>query len=274
MGGSDRTVLFVLPIVALAIAFWFLALAPKRQEASDLQGQIDSLQTSVDANEAEIASAEAAREKFPKTYARLIKLGRAVPEDSDQATFVYDVSEIGRSNKLMFRDFSLISNGGGTTSTPAPAPTPAPSPTTPPATDSSASPTPTAETSAPATEAAAAVLPIGAAVGPAGLPVMPYELTFRGSFFDVADFLGDLDSTVNTSETNPKVQGRLTTTDGFVMTGNPAKGFPSIQATMLLTTFIIPPDQGLAAGATPAGPAPVDPTASPTNVAAATTTLP
>ncbi|MGB3100045.1 MAG: hypothetical protein WBB30_12215, partial [Solirubrobacterales bacterium] len=95
MLGSDRTVLVLVPIVALAVAFWFLALAPKRQEASDLQAQVDTLQTSISANEAEIATAEAAREEFPKNYARLVKLGRAVPEDSDQSTFVYDVSELG-----------------------------------------------------------------------------------------------------------------------------------------------------------------------------------
>ena len=56
MLGSDRTVLVLVPVVALAVAFWFLALAPKRQEASDLQAQVDTLQTSISANEAQILS--------------------------------------------------------------------------------------------------------------------------------------------------------------------------------------------------------------------------
>lgn len=269
MLGSDRTVLVLVPIVALAVAFWFLALAPKRQEASDLQAQVDTLQTSISANEAQIATAEAAREEFPKNYARLVKLGRAVPEDSDQSTFVYDVSELGRRNNLMFQDFEVLT--GVTAASPTPTPT---APTTPPATDDGAAPADASATAAVASEAAAAVLPIGAAVGPAGLPVMPYGLTFRGSFFNVADFLADLDNTVATGTRTPKVQGRLMTIDSFVLTGNPAKGFPSVEANFALTTYITPADQGIAVGATPAGPAPVSAEPSSTSVAAATTTLP
>ena len=31
--------------------------------------------------------------------------------------------------------------------------------------------------------------PLGASVGPAGLATMPYEVTFKGDFFAIADFL-------------------------------------------------------------------------------------
>ena len=56
-----------------------------------------------------------------------------------------------------------------------------------------------AATTVPATESAAAVLPLGAAVGLAGLPTMPYDLIFTGDFFDIADFMAGLDRMVKST---------------------------------------------------------------------------
>ena len=249
MQGTDQKIIFALPVVALLVAFWVFAISPKLSEKSDLQAQIDTLNSSIDANEAQIAAAESARDNFPRDYARLIRLGRAVPEGSDQATFVYEISQLGRQNDLVFQDFELLAAGSADAAPPI---TPADASTT----SGGASSDPAA--AAIATEAAAAVLPIGSGVGPAGLPVMPYGVTFRGSFFDIADFLADLDSTVETGSgvSGAKARGRLMTIDSFALTINSALGFPSMDADLALTTYITPAEQGLAAGATPAGPAP------------------
>jgi hypothetical protein len=120
---------------------------------------------------------------------------------------------------------------------------------------------------APATEAASAALPIGARVGSAGLPVMPYKLRFSGSFFDMAGFFGNLDDTVDVVVRggDPEVHGRLMTLNGFAMVGDPLRGFPLVQASMSLNTYVVPAEEGLADGATPAGPSL---TGSPTSVAA------
>ena len=81
-----------------------------------------------------------------------------------------------------------------------------------------------------ATEAAAATLPIGATVGPAGLPVMPYDLDFRGDFFEIADFIAELDGMVRTdADGDVGVDGRLLTVDGFGLTRRPrTTGFPPL----------------------------------------------
>jgi hypothetical protein len=47
------------------------------------------------------------------------------------------------------------------------------------------------------------------------------------------------------------------TIDGFALTGDPKKGFPSLTARLAVTTYLTPPGEGLANGATPAAPAPV-----------------
>ena len=42
MKASDRTILVILPLIALAIGFYLLVLAPKQKEAGELQDRIDS----------------------------------------------------------------------------------------------------------------------------------------------------------------------------------------------------------------------------------------
>jgi hypothetical protein len=51
------------------------------------------------------------------------------------------------------------------------------------------------------------------------------------------------------------------TIDGFAMGPDPAAGFPRVDASLSVTTYIVPPEEGIAAGATPAGPAPAEPVA-------------
>lgn len=267
MGGSDRTVLIVVPLVALALGFWLLVIGPKRSDSADLQTQIDGLNASISAAEAQVASAEAARDQFPKTYAKLVTLGRAVPEDGDQATFINDMANIGKSNNVQFRDFALTA---GVDPASAPEPAPAPPAADPAGGDTPAEPAADAAAPAPAlaTEATAASLPLGATVGSAGLPVVPYDFRFLGSFFHMADFFHDVDQSVVVSDKSgePKVKGRLVTIDSFELSADPVTGFPDVQADFAVTTYVVPSDQGLSAGATPAGPAPISSPAAPTPV--------
>jgi Tfp pilus assembly protein PilO len=254
MKGSDKTILLVIPVLALAIGFYMLVISPKRSEISDLDAQIATLQSSIDEAEGQIAVGEAARDAFPQNYSNLVAWGKAVPEDGDQSTLIYDISRLGRDNSVEFRDFALSAAAG---ETPAPAPAPAPEATEPPAEGETEEAAPVATTDpAAATEATAATLPIGATVGSAGLPVMPYDFKFLGNFFDMADFFADIDGMVTTKGRNPETNGRLMTIDGFSLTGDEFTGFPNVEANFAITTYLVPEDQGLSAGASPAGPAP------------------
>lgn len=281
MRGNDRLILVALPLVALIAGVWFLLISPKRDEANELQTQIETTQAAISAAEDQIAVSEAARDEYPRNYGELVKLGRAVPEDDDQSTLVYDMAEMGDHNDLDFRSFVVVP-GSGVEPPPEPAPV---APTEDQSVDTAAAEDGTAPAPepAPATEAAAATLPIGATIGPAGLPVTPYEFKYTGNFFNVADFLHEIDGTVTTEAGQPVVHGRLMTIDGFSLSGDQLTGFPNVEANFAVTTYIVPPEQGLAGGATPAGPAPVaegspstvstgtatDPTATPTAAATA-----
>ena len=104
-------------------------------------------------------------------------------------------------------------------------------------------------------------------MGPAGLPVMPYDLKFTGDFFQIADFLESLDGMVHMPHGEVDVTGRLLTVDGFALAPTAERGRSEprarsrrLTADLSVTTYLTPADQGITAGATPSGPAPATPT--------------
>jgi Tfp pilus assembly protein PilO len=272
MKASDRGVLIFLPVLALIAAFWMLGLSPKREEASNLQDDIIQLEGEVAAQQQVVEAAEQARQDFPEAYQKVVTLGKAVPQDDDTASLFAQLGVISQRAGVEFVSLELGSDSEGEAAPPPPEPG-EPSVAEPPpgAGDDTAAPVEAA-----ATESAAALLPIGATVGPAGLPVMPYSLQFRGDFFHVADFIHGLDSRVIADEEKVLADGRLITIDGFTLKGDPEVGFPSLQASFAVTTYLTPETERLTAGATPSGPAPVaapgtgDVTSEPTSSTGAT----
>ena len=248
-GKTTNVVIGAMLLVAvLAGAFWILALSPKRDEASKLDAKVKRLESTLSQHEAEIAASEEARREFPVDYQHLVVLGKAVPSDDETASLLVQLNHISTKAGVRFQTLTLEASGSGAESE-------APSLST-------ASGKPVS-----ATEAAASLLPLGAAVGPAGLAVMPYQLTFTGSFFKIADFIGGLDSLVKTTNEKVGVDGRLITIDGFSLSEEPEAKFPALQATFTVTTYLTPPSEGATAGASPEGPA--EP---PASVPASTTT--
>lgn len=243
LSSTNRAIVAMLAVAVLAIAFWMLLLGPKREEASKLGAQVEKLQASLSQHRAEAATALEAREEFPVAYQHLVVLGKAVPGDDDTASLLVQLNRIANGADVTFRNLTLEAEGGAEA---APAPAPAPAP------EGSAA-TPASSVASP-TEVAASTLPLGAAIGPAGLAVMPYTLTFDGEFFEIADFVKGLDSLVETENEKVSVDGRLFTINGFSLEPAPNSGFPALQATFSVTTYLTPPAQGVTAGATPVSP--------------------
>ncbi|MGZ5334178.1 MAG: hypothetical protein ACXWZ6_01890 [Solirubrobacterales bacterium] len=291
MKGSDRAVFFGVGVVLLAAAFYFLLLSPKRERAAELSQQVSGLEAGISEQEQVAAFGEQARRDFPEYYGRLVVLGKAVPEEADSASLLVQLNELAADARVDFRGITLGGDASGAGSS-APAATPAvpaapPSGTVPTASgDSAAGSTETAApagstdtpapagstdaaaaavstTAAPATEATAAELPLGAIVGTAGLSTLPYELTFRGGFFDIAGYIGGVDSLVQVGggAKTALVDGRLLTVDGFALKGGSPGGDPELSASFMLTAYVTPPTEGLTAGATQGGPAPAVPAA-------------
>jgi hypothetical protein len=104
-------------------------------------------------------------------------------------------------------------------------------------------------------------MPLGASIGPAGLAVMPYTLTFTGDFFQIAGFIHGIDKLVETKNATVGVEGRLVTIDGFSLSATEDEeegaGDNRLSANFTVTTYITPPGQGVTAGASTSEPAPV-----------------
>lgn len=261
MSDSNRLMIAGGVLVAVIAAFWLLLLSPKREESSTLSDKVSKLEGQVAQVRQQADTAAEAKEGFADDYEQLVLLGKAVPGDDDTASFLVQLDQIAASSGIEFRALELAESGAA-----APTPVPAaPAPPPPPADPAAAGATPTA---APATEASAAAMPIGATIGSAGFGVMPYNLTFRGQFFEIADFIAGLDSLVKTTNGRLAADGRLVTVDGFALVEDEDAGFPMLEAKFAVTTYLTPAG-GVTAGATPAAPAPVATT--PTTTPAATT---
>lgn len=247
MKSNDRTIVIGLAIVGLLAAVWFFLLAPKRAEVATLDQQIVELEASVGAEEQLALTSEQAREGYEDAYQRLVVFGKAVPNGADAAGLIEQTSTLAARTGVDFRAI-VLGGGGGEAPPPAAA-----------LTEPTAEGAPAGDEPAVATEAAAATLPIGATIGSAGLPVMPYDLSFSGDFFEVADFMAGLDALVRPARgRKPEaigVDGRLLTVNGFSLETDVDD--PTILSVeMNVTSYVAPADQGLTGGATPAAPAP------------------
>ncbi len=218
----------MLAIAVVAFAFWSFLLSPKRDEAAKLGKQIESLESSLAQHRSEAQTATLAKESFSTDYEHLVVLGKAVPGEAETPSLLIQFDAIAARSGVHFESLELEQSSGGEGGAPAPEP----------------------GTLTSATEAEASLLPLGASIGPAGLAVMPYSLSFQGSFFKVADFIEGLDKLVKTTNAKVAVDGRLITVNGFTLEPG-ERGFPQLQATFKVTTYLTPPGEGVTAGATP-----------------------
>ena len=242
MSASNRVIVAMLALAVLAVAFWMLLLSPKKEEVSKLDKQVVQQEEQLSVHQTEVAQGRAAQEAFPAAYQQLVVLGKAAPADDDTASLLVQLTHIAAKSKIRFENF-VLAPAGGESEAPEPAPAPAPE-------------SGQAQAYPPPTEVAASTMPLGAAIGPAGLAVMPYTLDFKGNFFHVADFIHGLDSLVKTKNEEVEVTGRLITISGFTLAADEGKGFPALEASFTVTTFLVPPEQGLTGGASPTSPEP------------------
>ncbi|HET7443976.1 MAG TPA: hypothetical protein VFJ57_04890 [Solirubrobacterales bacterium] len=251
MKSASRMIVAMLVVVALAIGFWMLMLAPKREKSDELGEQVSSLNVSLAEAQSRESEALTAKQDFPTDYRQLVVLGQAVPANDETSSLLVEIQQIATGSKLKFESIQLAGGGEGSAA-PPPA---APAPTTPSTTESSGAVP--ASATVPPTEAAASLLPLGATVGSAGLAVMPYTLTFTGDFTHIADFIKRIDSLVDTHNAGIGVDGRLITLNGFSLGPDPVLDFPNLSVTFSVTTYLIPPGEELTAGASATEPAPV-----------------
>jgi type II secretory pathway pseudopilin PulG len=235
----DRILIGVLGVVAILAGYWFVALKPKREELKQVQAQVASAQKRLDAAMVKVREGEEARRGFADDYATVARLGKAVPVDDQVPSLVYQLEDAADKTQVDFRSVKLRTDASGAASGPAAAPAPA------------------AGGKVPATQAAAAVAPPGSAIGPAGFPTMPFAFSFEGDFFRMERMLSAIERFTGSisADADLRVSGRLLTVDGFGLKRSKLRQWPYIQASIMATSYVLPPDEGAFAGAEPGGPA-------------------
>jgi hypothetical protein len=240
MTSRDRTILSVVVALAIAVGGWLLLIQPKRDQASKLQGEITAAQRQLTTANAQMTAALAAKRAYPQNYKAVAELGEAVPADDSTGALIYQLQSAAAKSGVVFRALQLEGGAGGSAAAPA------------------ARPASTTTGAAPAAASSAATLPPGAAVGPAGFPVMPFTFTFDGNFFHLANFFGRIEHFVVATQRSIAVSGRLMTLNGIGFSAGPG-GFPAITATVSATTYLSQatptfPGTGASASTTPATP--------------------
>jgi hypothetical protein len=221
----NSIILAVVGLAAVAAVYWFMLLAPKREQAATLNTQIAAKQVELKTAQAELAANDSARAGYRSNFATVARLGKAVPADDDVRSLMIQIDGAAGSSHVDFRTISV----GGSTAPAAPVD--------------------------PAAAAPAIAAPPGSApVGTAGFSSMPFTLLFRGNYFNLGDFFQRVDRFVSVRDRNLDVTGRLMLLNSIVLAPDGA-GFPEIKAQINATTYLVPPTQGLLAGATPQGPA-------------------
>lgn len=263
----DKKIVMLLAPLALVGAFWFLLLAPKREEATRLGAELDSVQVERDQAVAFADEAQRTKSDYAQDYATVVRLGKAIPSDVDMPSLLVQLDEAAKETGI---NFSNITAGPRTAAEIAPAPVPSDG-TAPPASDAGGAPASTgpgtaveganetaadadADAAAPSAEGQPATPVPGAAPAPgaSGLESVPLTFSFKGSFFDLADFFHEMKRFVRLAGDGVKVGGRLMTIDGFTFS---SEEFPMINAEVQASAYLSPKAEGTSAGATSAGPA-------------------
>ena len=284
----DRKIMIALVPVVVLVAYWFLLLAPKREQASTAKEELATQQQRLETARAAAQAAEGAKEDFDASYAQVVRLGKAIPTTVDMPSLLVQLDAAAAGTGIRFTKIATGDRVPGATATPAQT-------TTPPAAGSESGTTGTpaaaggetaqsqpgaaaeaanntqqtanqntaaaeqsgvqpSDTQTSTSAGATTATGDAAATAPPGLETVPLELEFEGNFFNLADFFHDVKRFVSVANSNVLVSGRLLTVESVRWTSDETI-FPHIRAEITATVYLSPKAQGVTAGASPQGPA-------------------
>jgi hypothetical protein len=223
MTRTNKILLAVVVAVGATCAFYFLALAPKREEIARLDADVAAKVDEVEQARATLATYEQAKASYKSNYATLARLGKALPPDDDVRSLLVQLESAADRSGVDFAKIELGSSGTGAPSAPAES-----------------------------TAAAGELAPPPGTVPVAGgaLSAMPFNFTFTGGFFDLSTFFARLEHFVTINNKRLDATGRLLRLESVQIMPAPT-GFPNMQAQIAAATYVVPPVQGVPGAATP-----------------------
>ena len=181
MTRTNKILLSVVALAAAIAAFYFMVLAPKREEVATLNTEIAAQEAAVEQARLTLAGYEEAKKSYKRNYATLARLGKAVPADDDVRSLMVQLESTADRSGVTFDKIemstSLAAPGGETAATPA--------------------------------EGQLASAPGAIPVSGGVLSAMPFSFSFSGSYFDLTAFFARLEHFVTTSNKELDSTGRL-----------------------------------------------------------------
>jgi hypothetical protein len=221
-----RAMKLVIPVIVIAAvaAFWYLALAPKREEMTKLDADIATRQAQLAQAEQQAAGYEKAKANYRKNYTTLARLGKAVPGDDDVRSLLVQLDATAKRSKIEFRSLTLA---GG-----------------------SAAPGATAKAATGSLAPAPGTVPVGSA----GFSAIPFTFTFSGNYFRLSDFLNRLEHFVSVQNSKIDVTGRLLLLGSIAVTPETGEtaATGSLQAQIGAAAYLLPATQPVPGASTPA----------------------
>jgi hypothetical protein len=271
----DRKILIALiPLVVIG-AYWFLLLAPKREEAAKVRDDLAQAQSLQDTAQQKSSQLAGAKRSFDADYATVIRLGKSIPTSVDMPSLLVQLDRAARGTGIKFSD---VKTGERATADPAASTAPggATGPTAPGAAPAQSGPGQAAQTASGAVASAngqtGAATPAAATTSAPGLETVPLDFQFEGTFFDMADFFHRMKRFVRVANNKIVIRGRLLTINSFTFDTSP--GFPNIKAQVSATVYLAPKAEGVDAGATPQGPASPAPGSGAPHTASSSSSIP
>lgn len=275
MTRRDTYIIAVVAVLGAVGAFWFLALSPKREKLSALEKDVAEARQTLELAKQEKVKFARDQIAFPRLYASLGRLGKAVPADQDVPSLLVQLNHAAAKANVNFHSVELrmalaqkVEEAAAASAASAAAPAaPAAGTAAPAGGEAAAAPAggegaaapaggqaaPAAGTASAGATAAAPAAGAPAADGTAApatagqFKVLPFEYVFKGSFFELEELVHNITRLVERRNQELAITGRLITIKGFALKRS--------KITVLATTYMLPADQGLFAGATPQGPA-------------------
>ena len=98
----DRKVLLVIVPLIVLVGYWFLLLAPKRDEATKAAADLTEQKEARDEARTQLATLESAKTSFAADYAQIVRLGKAIPSSVDMPSLLVQLDTAARGTGIKF----------------------------------------------------------------------------------------------------------------------------------------------------------------------------
>lgn len=98
----DRKIVMLVVPVAVVLAFWFLLLTPKRNEAAKVGEELTAQQEKRDDAVSKASRVESAKATFARDYRDVVSLGKAIPSSVDMPSLIVQLDQAARGTGIKF----------------------------------------------------------------------------------------------------------------------------------------------------------------------------